>query len=90
MKRSPAILGSTPGSLEYQLHRNRADGVVETVRKRGAITRPTLDRLLELLATRTSYPHHVAVEVEVGALLKTVDNEEDALETIRRLEAKRP
>lgn len=75
-------------TIDEQVHRNTADGICETVRERGPITRPTLGRLLKLLRTKTTYPHHVAVEIQVGALLKTVDNEEDARETIRRLEKK--
>jgi len=68
--------------------RNDPDSVLEAVALGGRITRPTLDRLLELLASKTDYPHHIAIEVTVGALLKTIDNEADALETIRRLEKK--
>jgi len=70
------------------IRRNEPDGILEAVRDKGAITLPTLHLLLSLLATKTTYPHHVQVAVSTGAVLKTIDNEEDALETIRRLEAK--
>jgi hypothetical protein len=53
--------------------------------KGGPIKPETLARLLESLASGTTYPHHVAVEITVGAVLKTIDNEDDAQETIRRI-----
>ena len=68
--------------------RGSTRSVAKAVEKGGAITTPTLARLLTLLAEKTDYPHHVEVAVTVGPLLKTLDNERDALETIRRLEAK--
>jgi hypothetical protein len=66
--------------------RGEADEVAHAVRKGGAITRPTLDRLLVLLNEKTAYQSHIAVEVLTPTMLKTIDNEDDALETIRRLE----
>lgn len=74
--------------LEQAIRRNSADGVAETVRKKGPIQISTLVKLLDLLATKTDYRFHIELAVEVGALTKTLDNEVDALETIRRLEAK--
>lgn len=69
-----------------EIRRSSADGIVEAVRERGAIQPVTLTRLLALLAERTLYRCHVEVAVDTGAMLKTIDNEVDALETIRRLE----
>lgn len=70
--------------------RHGADDIAMAVHKGGEITRPTLDRLLELLKTKTDLKHHIAVEIFTPTMLKTIDNEDDALETIRRLEAKAP
>ena len=70
--------------------RCEADEVAFAVKRGGAITRPTLDRLLELLKAKTGYQCHVAVEVLTPTMLKTIDNEDDALETIRRLDAAPP
>lgn len=71
-------------------NRSGASSILRAVEKGGAITQETLATLLELFRTKTDY--HVHVEVAVlpsgGALLKTIDNERDALETIRRLKAK--
>jgi hypothetical protein len=68
--------------------RHEADAVAFAVHKGGAITRETEDRLLALLKAKTGYRAHVAIEILTPTMLKTIDNEEDALETIRRLEAK--
>ena len=68
--------------------RDSTASIAKAVEKGGAITLPTLTRLLELLAEKTDYPHHIEVCVTVGALNKQLDNERDALETIRRLESK--
>lgn len=68
--------------------RDSTASVAKAVEKGGAITMPTLVRLLELLAAKTDYPHHVEVAITTGPLVKTIDNERDALETVRRLEAK--
>lgn len=70
------------------MRRNNADGVLEAVAKGGPIQLTTLNELMDLLAKKTKYKFHIAVEVTVGALLKTIDNEDDAQETIRRLRAK--
>ena len=66
--------------------RGEADEIRMAVHKGGRMTQPTLDRLLLLLEERTNYKCHIAVEVETATMLKTIDNEDDALETIRRLE----
>lgn len=74
-------------SQSEQIRRNNADGIIEAVAKGGRITVPTLLRLRDLLDAKTTYKHHIEVGIQTGALLKTIDNEDDALETIRRLEA---
>lgn len=65
--------------------RSTPDGISRAVRVGGLIQLGTLKRLLALLAEKTDYPHHISVEVTVGAVLKMIDNESDAQETIRRL-----
>lgn len=73
--------------MQGKRKRGGADGVLAAVRQGGAIKRETCIRLLDLLASKTSYQHHIAIEVLTGAVLKTIDNEDDAQETIRRLES---
>ena len=79
----------TRGKIEDPL-RTGADSIVRAVDKGGAITMETLAELLELLRTKTDYQFHVEVAVlpSKSALLKTIDNERDAKETIRRLRTK--
>jgi len=71
------------------MNRNKPDGILEAVGKGGTIQMETLVELLALLKAKTEYHFHVAVEVRTNALLKTIDNEDDAMETIRRLRAKK-
>lgn len=71
-------------------NRTGADSILRAVEKGGEITMPTLIELLELLRTKTDYHFHIQVAVLTNAVLKTLDNERDALETIRRLKAKAP
>ncbi len=70
--------------------RSGASSILHAVEKGGAIQPGTLKELLELLEAKTD--HHFHVEVAIlpsgGAILKTIDNERDAKETIRRLKAK--
>jgi hypothetical protein len=70
--------------------RGTADGILRAVNKGGEIQLDTLTALLELLRTKTDYLFHVTVEVlpTGSAILKTIDNERDAQETIRRIKAK--
>lgn len=68
-----------------RVRRGSADGILRSVAAGGKIQPETLEHLLSLLREKTDYPHHVAVEIQTGALLKTIDNEADAQETIRRL-----
>lgn len=72
----------------FPTHRNTADGILEAVERGGHIKIETLTHLLELLASKTNHPHHIEVAIQTGAVLKTIDNEDDAQETIRRLTAK--
>lgn len=65
------------------------DGILDAVAEKGRISLETAARLCELLTKKTTYDHHIEIAVVTGAVLKTIDNEEDALETIRRLEHKR-
>ncbi len=67
--------------------RKSPEAIQDAVAMGGRIRRETLDRLLDLLPKKTNYLHWIALEVRTPALLKTIDNEDDALETIRRLEA---
>jgi hypothetical protein len=71
-------------------NRSGADSVLRAVDKGGEIQLTTLTELLDLLRTKTDYHFHVEVAVlpSKSALLKTIDNERDAQETIRRLKAK--
>lgn len=68
--------------------RDSTKSVAKAVEKGGEITLATLQRLMQLLDEKTDYPYHIEVAITTGALVKTLDNERDALETIRRLEAK--
>lgn len=71
-------------------NRSGASSILRAVENGGAIQMETLTELLDLLRTKTNF--HVHVEVAVlasgSAILKTIDNERDAQETIRRLRAK--
>ena len=71
-------------------NRSGASSVLRAVENGGEITQETLTELLDLLRTKTDYHFHVEVAVlpSGSALLKTIDNERDAQETIRRLKAK--
>ena len=70
--------------------RSTADSILRAVDKGGEIQLDTLTELLDLLRTKTDYHFHVEVAIlpSKSALLKTIDNERDAKETIRRLKAK--
>ena len=79
----------TRGKIDDPL-RTGADSILRAVEKGGAITLETLTELLDLLRTKTDYQFHVEVAIlpSKSALLKTIDNERDAKETIRRLRTK--
>ena len=64
--------------------------ILRAVEKGGAIQLATLTELLDLLRTKTDYHFHVEVAIlpSGSALLKTISNERDAVETIRRLRTK--
>lgn len=75
-------------TLESRIRRGTPDGILDVVAEKGRISIETAARLCELLTLKTTYDHHIEVAVVTGGLLKVIDNEEDALETIRRLERK--
>lgn len=81
----------TRGKIDDPL-RTGADSVVRAVEKGGAIQIDTLKELLDLLGTKTTYAFHIEVAIlpTGSAIMKTIDNERDAQETIRRLKAKKP
>ena len=68
------------------IDRKAPEEIQHAVAKGGRIRVATLRRLLELLPQKTEYLFWIALEVNTGAMLKTLDNEDDAQETIRRLE----
>lgn len=77
----------TRGSFDDP-NRSGASSILRAVDNGGAIQMTTLAELLDLLRTKKP-DYHVHVEVAIlpsgGAILKTIDNERDAQETIRRL-----
>ncbi len=77
------MLGHAP--VGPQIRRQTADGIIEAVSIGGRIRLETLVELSDLLREKTDYKFHIEIAVNTGALLKTLDNEEDAQETIRRL-----
>lgn len=79
----------TRGKIEDPL-RTGADSIMRAVDKGGAIQMDTLTELLDLLRTKTDYDFHIEVAIlpSGSAILKTIDNERDAKETVRRLKAK--
>lgn len=80
-----------PQRGKFGSSRDSADSILKAVEKGEAIQLDTLKELLELLGQKTDYSFHIAVEVSNprSALLKTIDNERDARETIRRLKEKK-
>ena len=80
---------STRGNIDDPL-RTGASSILRAVEKGGAITPETLTELLEQLRVKTDYYFHVEVAIlpTGSALLRTIDNERDAKETIRRLRTK--
>lgn len=88
--RQAADYRPTRGSIDDPLRRG-ADSILRAVEKSGAIQPDTLADLLDLLRTKTDYHFHVEVAIlpTGGAILKTIDNERDAKETIRRLREKK-
>ena len=69
-------------------YRESADGRVRAVAAGGRMTRATLDRLLELFEAHTTFAVHIELAINTGPMVKTIDNEADALETIERMERK--
>lgn len=79
----------TRGAIDDPL-RTGASSILRAVDKGGDLQMDTLVELLDLLRTKTDYRFHVEVAIlpSKSALLKTIDNERDAKETIRRLREK--
>ena len=80
----------TRGTLDDPM-RSGAGSILRAVEKGGVIELETLTELLELLHTKTDYHFHVEVAIlpSGSAMLKTIDNERDTKETIRRLKEKK-
>jgi hypothetical protein len=76
----------TRGSINDPSRRG-ASSILRAVEKGGQIRLDTIKELLILLEEKTDYHFHIEVAIlpSKSALLKTIDNERDALETIRRL-----
>lgn len=62
-----------------------ADGILDEVAIGGRIRIETLQEMMRLLEQKTDFHFHIALEVYTKTMLKTVDNEAAALETIKRL-----
>jgi hypothetical protein len=79
----------TRGTIDDPL-RSGAGSILAAVDKGGEIQMDTLAELLDLLRAKTDYRFHVEVAVlpSKSAIMKTIDNERDAKETIRRLRLK--
>jgi hypothetical protein len=80
----------TRGKIDDPL-RSGASSILRAVEKGGSIQPNTLKELLELLGTKTTYHFHVEVAIlpTDSAIMRTIDNERDAKETIRRLKEKK-
>ncbi len=74
--------------VERNTRRNTADGILAAVDEGGRMQFGTLEQLFGELA-RAGMQFHLVVEVRIGPILKTIDNERDATETIRRLKKAR-
>lgn len=68
--------------------RHNADEILRAVAQGGRIKIETAQKLLELVTKKTEYQAHLEVAIATPMMLSTIDNEEDALETISRLERK--
>lgn len=87
--RKAADYRPTRGNIDDPL-RSGASSILRAVEKGGEIQLDTLAELVVLLRTKTDYHFHIEVAIlpSKSALLKTIDNERDAKETVRRLKAK--
>jgi hypothetical protein len=79
----------TRGKIDDPL-RIGADSILRAVDKGGKIQLDTLAELVVLLRTKTDYQFHIEVAIlpTGSAIMKTIDNERDAKETVRRLKEK--
>jgi hypothetical protein len=66
--------------------RNTVAGILDAVVMGGKIRIETLQKLIALLERKTDYHVHIELAVLVPGGLLNLDNEDDAQETIRRLE----
>jgi len=64
-----------------------ASNIIRRVKESGAISHDTLIELCKQLDLM-GYKYHISVEVQSGALLKTIDNEADAQQTIKNIQEK--
>jgi hypothetical protein len=65
--------------------RDTPEEIAHAVFMGGRIKIETAIEVLRLIEQKTDYRAHLAIEVNTGALLKTLDNEDDAQETLSRL-----
>lgn len=65
--------------------RGKPDGIAAAVAKGGRIRIETAIEVLRLIEEKTDFIPWLAIEVQTPMLLKTLDNEDDAQETLRRL-----
>lgn len=71
--------------LQPNMHRRfGADEILARVAEGQPIRTETMLSLIRMLQLK-GFEFHLAVEVQSGSLLKTIDNERDAVETILRL-----
>jgi len=64
-----------------------ASNIIRRVKESGAMSIKTLT-ILSMYLDQMKLKHHIAVEVQSGALLKTIDNEADAQQTIDNIRKK--
>lgn len=70
--------------------RSDPEEIAHAIKTGGRIKLETAAEMLRLIEEKTDHVAWIAVEVQTRTMLKTVDNEEDAQETIRRLRAAPP
>ena len=64
-----------------------ASNIIRRVEESGAMSIRTLT-ILSMYLDQMKLKHHVAVEIQSGVLLKTIDNEVDAQQTIKNIQEK--
>ncbi len=73
--------------LRRQLRRQAPAGILEALAQGGRIKLETLQKFAELYPKKAKFNFHFELVVESRALFKTVDNEADLQEILKRLEA---